>query len=96
MAPPSAAGKGSGPLQSPSGTLFLQVQFLPCQSQHTWKKTHVMGTLLILLLSLPRSSCPEKEPVGSVFLCSPCRLLCLLGCCCSCLTFSLPASLVLP
>lgn len=74
LALPRVAGKGAALVQSPSGTLLLQVLFLLCQSQHTWKKTQVMATLLIPLLSCPKNSCPGKW-LWAPFLCSPCLLL---------------------
>lgn len=71
LALPRVVGKGADLVQSPSGTLLLRVLFLLCQSQHTWKKTRVMETLLIPLSSYPRNSCAEKL-LWAPFLCSPC------------------------
>lgn len=74
LALPRVAGKGADLVQSPSGTLLLRVLFLLCQSQHTWKKTRVMATLLIPLLPCPKNSCPGKL-LWAPFLCSPCLLV---------------------
>lgn len=74
LALPRVAGKGADLVQSPSGTLLLRVLFLLCQSQHTWKETRVMATLLIPPSSCPKSSCPGKL-LWAPCLCSPCLLV---------------------